>query len=144
MKAGCKTLVDIANAKVKTYSLEEALKVHSNPDVIFVDIREREELDEEGKIPGALHAPRGMLEWYVDPESPYHKPEFSSGRLLILYCAAGLRSALAAEQIQVMGLKNVAHLGVGFWGWRDNKSPIEFSSETNPQGTPPAGRSLPL
>ena len=83
----------------------------------FVDIRDVRELDKLGTVPGSLHAPRGMLEFWVDPESPYHREAFSCGDRLVLYCAAGWRSALATKTLQDMGLDKVCHIGGGFSAW---------------------------
>ena len=88
------------------------------------DIRDVRELEREGMIPGAFHAPRGMLEFWVDPESPYHKPVFASGKSFVLYCGGAWRSALAADTLQQMGLEPVAHLEGGFGGWKAAGAPI--------------------
>ena len=85
---------------------------------LLVDLREPAERAQNGAIPGAVHAPRGMLEFYADPTSPYHRPEFDPARRTILYCAAGSRSALAAETLQQLGYTNVAHLDGGFKAWQ--------------------------
>ena len=98
MKKSAKTLVDEAMAEVKTYTLEEARALHGRPDVQFVDVRDVRELDREGMIPGAVHAPRGMLEFWVDPESPYHRDVFAQDKEYVLFCAAGWRSALATKR----------------------------------------------
>ncbi len=124
MKAGFKKLIQEANESVTTRSIEEAKALVGNDDVLFVDIREAEELA-GGKIPGAVHAPRGMLEFYVDPESPYHREEFASGKKIVLYCASGGRSALAAQTVEQMGLDNVSHLGGGFKEWVAAGGPTE-------------------
>ncbi|MEK7246659.1 MAG: rhodanese-like domain-containing protein, partial [Pseudomonadota bacterium] len=100
MKRGYKTLIDEATAKIRTLSTEEARKLHGDPNVVFVDLRDVRELEREGMIPGAFHAPRGMLEFWVDPESPYHKDIFASGREFVFYCHSGWRSALAAAAVQ--------------------------------------------
>jgi rhodanese-related sulfurtransferase len=89
LKRGHKQLIAEANAKIETLSVSEALTRHGDPDVVFVDIRETKELEREGAILGAFHAPRGMLEFWVDPDSPYHKEVFSSGKHFILYCQSG-------------------------------------------------------
>ena len=125
MKKGFKQLVSEANAEVQTWTTNDAIAAASKPDVAFIDIREPEELSRDGCVPGAEHAPRGMLEFYADPESPYHKPVFSSGKTLALYCASGGRSALAAKTLQDMGLTNVVHVGGGFKGWVAANGPVE-------------------
>ena len=114
---GYKQLIDEARARIKTYSLEEARGLLGSPDVLFVDIRDVRELEREGMIPGAFHAPRGMLEFWVDPESPYHKDLFASGKKFVFFCAGGMRSALAAKSVHDMGLAPVAHMAGGFGAW---------------------------
>src|SRR5512137_3169112 len=100
MKRTVKSMVDEATAAITTYSIEEARDLHGREDVQFIDIRDIRELEREGVIPGAFHAPRGMLEFWVDPESPYHKEVFGSGKKFVFFCAGGLRSALAAQAVQ--------------------------------------------
>jgi len=121
---GSKQLVEEARQKIKTIPVEEAIRRHGDPDVVFVDIRDVRELDREGMIPGAFHALRGMLEFWVDPESPYYKPAFGTGQKFIFFCAAGGRSALAAQQLQRMGLEPVAHMAGGFRDWKQAGAPI--------------------
>jgi rhodanese-related sulfurtransferase len=125
MKKGYKALLDEANAEIDAVTPAEALRLSENDDVLLVDIRDVRELQREGKIPGALHAPRGMLEFWIDPESPYHKPVFSSGKTFIFFCAGGLRSALATKTVQDMGLSQVKHIEGGFGAWREAGLPIE-------------------
>ena len=120
---GVKQLVEEANAEVETVPLDAAKALLEDDGVVFVDIRDVRELDREGMIPGALHAPRGMLEFWIDPDSPYHKDIFASGKKFLLYCAGAQRSALAAKAIQDMGLKPVAHLEGGFGGWKEAGGP---------------------
>lgn len=119
MDKGYKQLVAEANAVIETIPVEEAIKQFQMDDVAFVDIRDLPELERDGKIPGAVHASRGMLEFYADPESPYHKDVFASGKKLILYCASGGRSALASQRLQEMGYRNIAHLDGGIKAWKD-------------------------
>lgn len=121
---GVKQLVDEANAEIETVPLDAAKSLLEDDSIVFVDIRDVRELDREGMIPGAMHAPRGMLEFWVDPDSPYHKDIFASGKKFLLYCAGAQRSALAAKAIQDMGLKPVAHLEGGFGGWKEAGGPI--------------------
>ena len=125
MKKGYKQLVSEANAAVDTIPVNEALNQLHSDDVVFVDIRDLPELERDGKIPGALHASRGMLEFHADPESPYHKDEFASGKKLVLYCASGGRSALAAQRLQEMGFDNVSHVSGGIKAWKEANGPIE-------------------
>jgi rhodanese-related sulfurtransferase len=124
MQKGFKQLVAEANAVVQTIVAGAALKQLGTEDTIFVDIRDLPELERDGKIPGAVHTSRGMLEFHVDPESPYHKDIFASGKKLILYCASGGRSALAAQRLQEMGVANVAHLGGGLKAWKEVDGPV--------------------
>ena len=121
---GYKQLVSEAHAKVRTLSLEEAKARHGSADAVFVDIRDVRELEREGMIPGAYHAPRGMLEFWVDPESPYYKEIFGSGKEFILYCGSAWRSSLAAATLQEMGLSPVSHVGGGFSAWKKAGLPV--------------------
>ncbi|MCA1939601.1 MAG: rhodanese-like domain-containing protein [Caenispirillum bisanense] len=114
---GYKALIDEAMAEVKTLSPAEAHALLDDPSVQFVDIRDVRELERAGMIPGAFHAPRGMLEFWVDPVSPYHKPVFAEAKTFVFYCAAGWRSALATKTVQDMGLAPVAHVDGGFEAW---------------------------
>ncbi|MXN64130.1 rhodanese-like domain-containing protein [Stappia sp. GBMRC 2046] len=125
MKKGYRALIDEAMAEVKTLSVAEAHKLHEAENIVFVDIRDVRELKAQGAIPGAIHAPRGMLEFWVDPESPYHKPIFSQDKTFVLYCAAGWRSALATKTLQDMGLERVAHIDGGFGAWSEAGFPVE-------------------
>lgn len=125
MKTGLKQLIAAANAEITTWSVADARAAAERSDVAFIDIREAEELAREGAIPGSFPAPRGMLEFYADPESAYHQPIFASGKTLLLYCAGGGRSALAAKALQDMGLEKVAHLGGGVKAWIASAGPIE-------------------
>jgi rhodanese-related sulfurtransferase len=118
LKKGYKQLLAEAEAEIETVSAEEAMQLQDDPNVLLVDIRDIRERN-QGYIPNSKHAPRGMLEFWVDPESPYHKDYFSSGKKLVLHCAAGWRSALAAKALQDMGLGNVAHIGGGFTAWKE-------------------------
>lgn len=119
MRKSVKSMVDDAMSVITTYSVEEAMELHGRDDVQFVDLRDVRELEREGVIPGAFHAPRGMLEFWVDPESPYHKPVFGQDKRFVLFCAAGWRSALATKTLQDMGLPKVAHIDGGFTAWKE-------------------------
>ena len=123
LKIGYEELIARAMAEIETVSLEKAQTLLDDPDTVFVDIRDVRELEREGMIPNALHAPRGMLEFWVDPESPYFKPVFGEGKRFILYCASAWRSALATETLQRMGLPRVAQLEGGFSAWKQAKLP---------------------
>ena len=110
MKKGYKALLEEANAEIEAISPAEAQELAARDDVVLVDIRDPRELDREWRIPHTLHAPRGMLEFWIDPESPYHKPVFASGKTFVFFCAGGLRSALATKTAQDMGLSPVKHI----------------------------------
>jgi rhodanese-related sulfurtransferase len=125
LKRGAKQLLTEANAQVTAISAQEALALAGDPDVVFVDVRETVERQKTGGIKGSVHAPRGFLEFHADPESPSHIPALSSGKRLVLYCAAGGRSALAAKTLGEMGVPNVSHLAGGFAGWKEANGPIE-------------------
>jgi len=120
-----KQLVDEANAEIETLSAEDALALQGNENIVLIDIRDVRELKREGRVPGAKHMPRGMLEFWVDPESPYYREIFGSGKKFVFFCAGGLRSALATQQLQRMGLKPVAHIAGGFGAWRDAGGPVD-------------------
>ena len=121
---GIRQLVAEANAAVDTVSVSDALVMHEDADVVFVDVRETVETGQAGSIVGAVHAPRGFLEFMADPESPLHKPELASGARLLLYCASGGRSALAARALVDMGVENVAHIAGGFAAWKEAGGPV--------------------
>lgn len=130
---GYRALLDEANAKVETLAPAEAVALHGRDDVVFVDLRDPRELEREGRIPGAVHCPRGMLEFWIDPESPYHKPVFAEDKRFVFFCAGGWRSALAAATAQGMGLAPVAHLGGGFKAWREAGGAVEAAKPTPSQ-----------
>jgi rhodanese-related sulfurtransferase len=129
MKKGYKALVDEANAEIETISPQEAAKRAEGGDTLLIDIRDIRELQREGRVPGAQHCPRGMLEFWIDPESPYHKEIFSSGKSFVFFCAAGWRSALATKTAQDMGLDKVAHIDGGFGAWREAGLAVEAPPE---------------
>ena len=122
---GYRALLDAANAEIETLTVEEARRLHGRDDVTFVDIRDPREQQREGKMPGAFSCTRGMLEFWIDPESPYHKGVFAQDKRFVFFCAGGWRSALAAAAAQDMGLKPVAHLGGGFGAWKEAGGPVE-------------------
>ena len=124
LKKSAKALVDEAMALIATRSIDEARALHERGEVLFVDLRDVRELEREGVVPGAVHAPRGMLEFWVDPESPYHREVFAPGRPLLLFCAAGWRSALATRTLMEMGLEDVAHIEGGFSAWKAAGAPV--------------------
>ncbi len=118
-------LVAEANKVITTLSIDEVLALRDAGDGVILDIRDVRELWRAGTVPGALHMPRGMLEFWADPESPYHKVIFVSGKTLILYCESAWRSALSTKALQEMGVPNVAHMEGGFSAWRERKLPID-------------------
>jgi rhodanese-related sulfurtransferase len=124
MNKGYKQLVAEANAVIETIPAAEAVRRLHDSGVVFIDIRDTPELQRDGMIPGAIHASRGMLEFYADPDSPYHQDIFDSGQTKLLYCASGGRSALAAQRLQEMGLTGIAHLGGGLKAWKDAGGPL--------------------
>ena len=125
IKKGYKQLLAEANEQIVTLSVADAIKQVGQPDTVFVDLRDPREMEREGKLPGAFACTRGMLEFWIDPSSPYAKPIFQQDKKFIFHCAGGLRSALAAKTAQDMGLKPVAHIGGGFAAWRDAGGPVE-------------------
>jgi len=119
-----KDMVDEANAVVTHAPAEEMTALHGQDGVTFVDLRDPRELERDGMIPRAFHCPRGMLEFWIDPESPYAKPQFQTGNRFVFYCASGWRSALSARTAQEMGLENVSHISDGFGGWKKAGGPV--------------------
>lgn len=123
LKKGYKQLLEEARSQIVTLSLTEAKAHYDNGDATFIDIRDIRELQREGTLPAAVHAPRGMLEFWVDPESPYFREVFGEDTLFILYCQSAWRSSLAALSLQQMGL-NVAHVEGGFKAWKEAGFPV--------------------
>ncbi|MCR5942765.1 rhodanese-like domain-containing protein [Ochrobactrum sp. XJ1] len=121
-----KDMVAEANSLVKTVSVEEAKAMHGREDVVFVDLRDPREQQREGMLPGAFSCTRGMLEFWIDPESPYAKPIFQEDKTFVFYCASGWRSALATRTAQEMGLSPVAHIEGGFGSWKSNDGAVEM------------------
>jgi len=117
LKLGYKEMVARAEAGIETIAVAGAFDLHREGAALFIDLRDVRELWREGKIPGAKHIPRGMLEFWIDPESPYHKPLFTESHRFVFYCNLGWRSALAAQVAQQMGLENVCHIDGGFEAW---------------------------
>lgn len=124
LKKSVKELCAEAEAQIETWDAKTAIAHRNDADVQLVDIRDVRELWREGGVPGALHAPRGMLEFWIDPDSPYAKPAFQSGRRFVFFCAGGLRSALAAKTVQDMGVAPVCHIRGGFAAWKEAGGPI--------------------
>jgi rhodanese-related sulfurtransferase len=130
LRKGVRQLVDEANAEVVSVSAKDAIALAKRDDVLIVDLRDPRERERDGFIPGSFHAPRGMLEFWVDPESPYYKDVFGSGKRFVLHCASGWRSALAAKAVQDMGLEGVSHIATGFKGWVEAGGPVERGSKS--------------
>lgn len=126
IKIGVKALVEDAKAEIDEVEIDDAITLHGEDNVVIVDLRDIRELKRDGKIPGAFHCPRGMLEFWIDPNSPYHKPVFAEEKRFLFHCASGWRSALAAQVAQRMGLRPVAHILGGFTAWKEAGGPVEF------------------
>jgi len=137
LKKTASQLVDEAMARVRTLSLPEARALHEAGQALFVDLRDVRELEREGVIPGAVHAPRGMLEFWVDPASPYFHKAFAGvqeGRPMVLFCAAGWRSALATQALLEMGFPDVSHVEGGFSAWKAAGAPVAEKAPPRPKG----------
>jgi rhodanese-related sulfurtransferase len=122
---GIKAMIDEANAVVETIDAQQVMDGAARGDVVIVDIRDPREIERDGRIPGAFSCTRGMLEFWIDPESPYAKPVFQENKKFIFHCAGGMRSALAAKTAHDMGLTPVAHMAGGFAAWRGAGGPVE-------------------
>lgn len=129
---GYKQLCAEAEAEIETVDVDQAIALSDREDVQLVDIRDIRELQREGKVPGAFHCPRGMLEFWIDPESPYHKELFAEDKRFVFFCGGGMRSALAAQIAQRMGLKPVCHIKGGFDAWRTAGGAIEQMAQKAP------------
>ena len=125
-------LVEAAEREIETLSATDAIALHGRGETVFVDLRDIRELNREGRVPEAFHCPRGMLEFWIDPESKYHKSIFAGEKRFVFFCAAGQRSALATQTAQRMGLRPVCHIAGGFGAWKEAGGPIE---------APPDGKS---
>lgn len=125
MKVSYKDLIEAAEKEITTLTVPEAMARLSDDKYQFVDIRDVRELQREGKITDALHAPRGMLEFWVDPDSPYYREVFGTDKTYVFYCQSGWRSALATQTVQNMGMENVCHIGGGFTAWKEAEGAIE-------------------
>jgi rhodanese-related sulfurtransferase len=128
-----KDMVAEANQVVEHRPAAELKALHGQEGVTFVDLRDPRELERDGMIPGAFHCPRGMLEFWIDPESPYAKPQFQTGDRFVFYCASGWRSALSAKAAQEMGLGNVSHIEDGFKGWKEAGGPVGERAAERPR-----------
>ena len=132
LRKGFRQMVDEAKARIKTISLQEAHARLGKDDVVFVDLRDVRELERDGMIPGAFHCPRGMLEFWIDPESPYHKDVFASGKEFVFFCNGAWRSALGADVAQQMGLAPVCVMDGGFTAWKEAGFPVAERAKKKP------------
>lgn len=128
---GIKQMVAEAKSQIKEYTAAEAIALQGDPNVVLVDLRDPRELERDGKVPGAKSVTRGMLEFWIDPASPYHKPFFAEDKQFVFFCAGGLRSALAAKAAQDMGLKPVAHVIGGYGAWKEAGGPVDVPAPSD-------------
>ena len=129
LRKGFRQMVDEAKARIRTISLGEARARLGKDDVVFVDLRDVRELEREGMIPGAFHCPRGMLEFWIDPDSPYYKSVFAPGKEFVFFCNGAWRSALACDVAQQMGLEPVCEMDGGFTAWKNAGFPVAERSK---------------
>lgn len=129
LKKPVSEMVAEAKAKIREVSADEAIAMAGQDDVLIVDLRDPRERERLGYIEGAFHCPRGMAEFWVDPDSPYHKPVFGEDKTFVFHCASGWRSALTVATLQEMGMEKVAHIDSGFKGWVDAGGPVAPSKE---------------
>ena len=122
---GYKQLILEANSEIQTISIAKAMEICNDENYEFIDLRDFREIQRSGKIPGSFSCPRGMLEFWIDPESPYHKEIFSNGKNYVFYCASAWRSALATKDAKEMGLQKVSHIDGGFTNWKKSGGKIE-------------------
>jgi rhodanese-related sulfurtransferase len=125
LKHGFKKMMAEANTVINTISVDDALNMVDDPNVVFIDVREASERMQSGGIKGSTHAARGFLEFKADPDSPMYSPAFDESKKLVLYCASGGRSTLAAKTLMDMGYTNVCHIAGGFSAWNEAGGPVE-------------------
>ena len=125
LKIGVATMVADARSRIEEVDASEAIDLLEDPDVVIVDLRDVRERSREGYIPGSFHCPRGMVEFWVDPESPYYKDIFGRDARFVFHCASGWRSALTVATLRDMGMENVAHITQGFSSWKKAGGPME-------------------
>ncbi|BBE72177.1 rhodanese-like domain-containing protein [Oharaeibacter diazotrophicus] len=135
MRKGYKDLLREAEAEITAVPVDEAIALAAAGEVLFVDLRDPREREREGSIPGAFSCPRGMLEFWIDPDSPYFKPVFGEGRRTVFFCASAWRSALATRTAQDMGLPAVSHLTGGFTAWKAAGGAVEEIGRKPPAST---------
>jgi rhodanese-related sulfurtransferase len=126
MKIGYDALIAAAKREIKELEPEDVMAQMESGEAILVDLRDIRELERDGRIPGSFHCPRGMLEFWIDPASPYFKSVFGEPKRFVFHCALDWRSALATQTAQTMGLENVAHLKGGFKAWKEGGWPVEM------------------
>lgn len=126
LKKGVASMVEQARATIEEIDAAAAIALHPRPDVVIVDLRDVREREREGFIPGSFHCPRGMVEFWVDPDSPYFKDVFAQEAKFLFHCASGWRSALTVATLQEMGFENCAHITHGFTSWREAGGPVEY------------------
>jgi rhodanese-related sulfurtransferase len=126
MKIGYEALIEAARREIEEITPEQLQEMLAEGNVLVVDVRDIRELEREGRIPGSLHAPRGMLEFWIDPASPYFRKEFGEERRFVFHCALDWRSALSTQTAQRMGLENAMHLKGGFKAWKEAGGPVEI------------------
>jgi rhodanese-related sulfurtransferase len=127
------SMVEAAKREIEEIEAADAVKLHGHHDVVLIDLRDPRERERDGKIPGTFNVTRGMLEFWIDPQSPYYKEKFGEDKKFVFFCAGGLRSALAAKTAKDMGLRPVAHILGGFKAWKDAGGPVE-------EGEPGSGK----
>jgi rhodanese-related sulfurtransferase len=125
IKRSVKQMFDDSMKEIETLDVDKAKAIHGQKGVTFIDLRDPREIWRDGGVPGAINVTRGMLEFWIDPGSPYHKPFFANGDKFVFFCAGGVRSALAAKTAQDMGLTPVAHIEGGFGAWKKAGAPVE-------------------
>jgi rhodanese-related sulfurtransferase len=129
MKIGYDALIEAARREIRELEPDEVMAELERGEVVIVDVRDVREIERDGRIPGSVHCPRGMLEFWIDPASPYYKPVFGEPKRFVFQCALDWRSALATQTAQAMGLENVAHLKGGFKAWKAAGGPVETVGE---------------
>ena len=125
LKLSSAQMVDAARARIQEIETPDLIEMLDDPDVVVVDLRDIRERQRSGYIPGSFHAPRGMIEFWVDPDSPYFKPIFGEDKKFVFHCASGWRSAITVATLQDMGF-DAAHLREGFSTWEKQGGPVEF------------------
>lgn len=129
MASSVAEMIAHARAQVRNLSVAEVAEALESGTVTLIDLREPGEVARDGRVPGSVLAPRGMLEFWADPASPYHRPEFDPAATTILYCASGGRSALAALALRELGYADVAHLDGGLNAWKEHGRPVTLQAE---------------